>query len=105
MDEHYSDRFNQCGKPIRKIIDGDVNFQRILSSNILSVTSESEEGGLVSNETIRVKKTVQTAEIFQCQGTFTTTTLEPVDARDRDKFKLVSAQVLTKSKNLIMGFR
>ena len=67
---------------------------------------EAEQQDSGSDGTVRVRKIVQTAKIFQCPGeTFTTTTLEPVDVNDRDKVELVSACVRTKEKNLMIGCR
>jgi len=78
------------GKTIRRIFESDVNFKRIVSSEVLSVNVGAEEQGSALVRSVRVRKTVQSAEIIQYRGTFTTTTLEPVDVNDREEVKMVS---------------
>ena len=93
VNEHRSNWFVQNGKSVRRILDSDLNYQRILSSEVLSVSIGAGEQDSGSNGALRVRKTVHTAKIFQCQDTFTTTTLEAVDVNDRDKVRMVSDYV------------
>jgi len=96
LNKHRSNCFVQGGKTIRRIFDSDVNFQRVLSSEVLSVNIETGEQGSGSNGAVRVRKTVHTAKIFPSEDTFTTTTLEAADANDREKVKTVSIHVRKK---------
>ena len=105
LDEHYSNCFVQGRKTIRRIIDSDVNYQQILSSEVLSLNIGTGEQGPGSNGAVRVRKTVHTAKIFQCQDIFTTTTLEAVDADDRDRVRKVSIHVRMKLKILMVSCR
>ena len=91
VNKDLSNRFIQgSGKTIRRIFESDVNFKRILSSEVLSVNMGAEERGSASVRSVRVRKIVQTAKIVQYPGeTFTTTTLEPVDVNDREEVKMV----------------
>ena len=99
----HSNLYVQGGKTIRRIYDSDVKFQRIVSSKVLSVSMGAEEQDSASDGTVRVRKVVQTAKIFQCPGeTFTTTTIEPVDVNDREKVRMVSVDVWTKKNHLII---
>jgi len=93
VNEHSSNHSVQGRKTVRRIFDVDVNYQRVLSSKVLNVSLGAGEQGSASNKVIRVKKTVQTAEVDQCQGIFTTTTLEPVDDDDGDEVEMVSVHV------------
>ncbi|KAK1219025.1 hypothetical protein PQX77_018277 [Marasmius sp. AFHP31] len=84
------DRLTLRGRTVRKVIDGDIIFQRVLLSEVLSVNVKPE-GASTSTESqvIKIKKMEQTAEIYGYQGKFTATSFEPVDEKDRGKFKEV----------------
>ncbi|KAK1225369.1 hypothetical protein PQX77_011694 [Marasmius sp. AFHP31] len=91
---HNSERDNQVTlheRTIRRIIEGDINFQRILSSEILSVNFKPK-GASTSMEAqvVKVKKMEQTATIYGDRGKFTATSFEPVAEKDREKFNEVS---------------
>ncbi|KAK1235211.1 hypothetical protein PQX77_001571 [Marasmius sp. AFHP31] len=76
------------GRTVRRIIDGDVIFRRILSSEVLSVNVKPERASTsTESQVVRVKKMEQTAEIYGYRGKFTTTSFEPVEGKDREKFK------------------
>ena len=102
VNEHDPNWFVKNGKSIRRILDSDLNYQRILSSEVLSVSIGAGERDSASNGAVRVRKTVHAAKIFQCQGTFTTTTLEAVGANDRDKVRMVSYHARTKQTRILM---
>ncbi|KAK1217236.1 hypothetical protein PQX77_020085 [Marasmius sp. AFHP31] len=89
------DRLTLRGRTVRKVIDGDIIFQRILSSDVLSVKVKPE-GASTSTESqvVKIKKMEQTAEIYGYQGKFTATSLEPVEEKDREKFKEIAKIVL-----------
>ncbi|KAK1216941.1 hypothetical protein PQX77_020422 [Marasmius sp. AFHP31] len=89
------DRLTVRGRTVRKVIDGDIIFQRVLSSEILSVNVKPE-GASTSTESqvVKIKKMEQTAEIYGYQGKFTATSFEPVEEKDRDKFKEIAKIVL-----------
>ncbi|KAK1235136.1 hypothetical protein PQX77_001649 [Marasmius sp. AFHP31] len=89
------DRLTVRGRTVRKVIDGDIIFQRVLSSEVLSVKVKPE-GASTSTESqiVKVKKMEQTAEIYGYQGKFTATSFEPVDEKDRGKFKEIAKIVL-----------
>ncbi|KAK1217960.1 hypothetical protein PQX77_019367 [Marasmius sp. AFHP31] len=78
------DRMIVSGRTIRKVIDSDIHFLRLLSSEILSVPVKPEVASTSSKlQVIKMKKMVQTAEIFGCPGRYTATTLEPVNQEDQ----------------------
>ena len=104
-EQDHPNRSIQGGKTIRRIPDSDVNVQRTVSSEVLSVSMGAEQQGSASNRSVRVRKTVQTAEIFQCPGLYTTTILEPVDVNDLDKVKMVSVYVRTRWNYLTISCR
>ncbi|KAK1218293.1 hypothetical protein PQX77_019027 [Marasmius sp. AFHP31] len=85
------DRVTLHGRTVRRVIDGDISFQRVLSSKILSVNVKPEGASTStkSQVTIKVKKMEQTAKIYGYRGKFTATSLEPVDEKDRGRFKEV----------------
>ncbi|KAK1218295.1 hypothetical protein PQX77_019023 [Marasmius sp. AFHP31] len=87
------DRLTVRGRTVRKVIDGDIIFQRVLSSEVLSVDVRPE-GASTSTSTesqvVKVKKMEQITEIYGYQGKFTATSFEPVDEKDREKFMEVS---------------
>ncbi|KAK1215639.1 hypothetical protein PQX77_021763 [Marasmius sp. AFHP31] len=86
------DRITVHGRTVRTIVDSDINFLRLLSSNILCVMVNSGAAATSSeSQFIKLKKLVQTAEIFGCPGKFTATTLELVDRKDQAKFKEATA--------------
>ncbi|KAK1218059.1 hypothetical protein PQX77_019256 [Marasmius sp. AFHP31] len=81
-------------RTIRRVIDGDIIFRRLLSSEVLSINTKLE-GASTSMElqVLKLKKTVQTAEIVGYRGRFTATSLEPVHQKDRDNFVKVSVSI------------
>ncbi|KAK1234886.1 hypothetical protein PQX77_001903 [Marasmius sp. AFHP31] len=83
------------GRTLRRVIDGDTIFRRLLSSKVVSI-SINQEGPSMSTESqvFRIKKTVQTAKIVGHREKFTATTLEPVDEKDRDEFVKLVKHVL-----------
>ncbi|KAK1215512.1 hypothetical protein PQX77_021876 [Marasmius sp. AFHP31] len=90
------DRMTLHGRTIRKVIDGDIHFQRVLSSEVLSVCKVKPEGASTSTESqvVKVKKMEQTAKIQGYRGKFTATSFEPVDKKDREQFKEIVNVVL-----------
>ncbi|KAK1215514.1 hypothetical protein PQX77_021878 [Marasmius sp. AFHP31] len=89
------DRVTLHGRTIRKVIDGDINFQRVLSSKVLCVKVKPE-GASTSTESqvVKVKKMEQTAKIQGYWGKFTATSFEPVHEKDREQFKEIVNVVL-----------
>ncbi|KAK1230994.1 hypothetical protein PQX77_005895 [Marasmius sp. AFHP31] len=91
------DRLTVRGRTVRKVIDGDIIFQRVLSSEVLSVDVRPE-GASTSTSTesqvVKVKKMEQITEIYGYQGKFTATSFEPVDEKDREKFMEIAKIVL-----------
>ncbi|KAK1217878.1 hypothetical protein PQX77_019457 [Marasmius sp. AFHP31] len=87
---HAVDRVTLYGKTYRRIIDGDLVFQRQHSSEIISVPIKLEGGASSSStsQTVKIRKTTQTAEVVGFGGVFTATTFEQADESD-DGFKLV----------------
>ncbi|KAK1225365.1 hypothetical protein PQX77_011698 [Marasmius sp. AFHP31] len=86
------DRVTLRGRTVRRVIDGDIIFQRVLSSEILSVnvgTSTSTE-----SQVVKVKKMEQTAKLYGYRGRFTATSFEPVVEKDRENFKEIVKVVL-----------
>ncbi|KAK1217914.1 hypothetical protein PQX77_019412 [Marasmius sp. AFHP31] len=55
------DRVTLHGRTVRKLFDGDINFQRVLSSEILSVNIKPD--GASESQVVKVKKMEQTAKI------------------------------------------
>ncbi|KAK1215978.1 hypothetical protein PQX77_021398 [Marasmius sp. AFHP31] len=95
---HNSERDNQVtlhGRTIRRVIEGDINFQRILSSKILTVNvtpkGESISTGL---QVVKLKRMEQTATICGYRGKFTATSFEPVAEKDRENFNEIMKVVL-----------
>ncbi|KAK1220971.1 hypothetical protein PQX77_016227 [Marasmius sp. AFHP31] len=86
------DRVTLHGRTVRKIIDGDINLQRVLSSEILSVNVKPE--GTLTTHIVKVKKMEQTAKIFGYRGKFTVTSFEPVDEKDQEVFAQIKKVVL-----------
>ncbi|KAK1216937.1 hypothetical protein PQX77_020418 [Marasmius sp. AFHP31] len=82
------------GRTVRRIIDGDVIFQRILSSDVLSVKVKAEASMSTESQVVKIKKMEQIAEIYGYQGKFTVTSFEPVEEKDREKFKEIAKIVL-----------
>ncbi|KAK1217961.1 hypothetical protein PQX77_019368 [Marasmius sp. AFHP31] len=79
------DRMIVSGRMIRRVMDSDIHCLRLLSSEILSVPVKQEAASTSSKlQVIKLKKMVQTAEIFGCPGRYTATTLEPVNREDQD---------------------
>ncbi|KAK1230787.1 hypothetical protein PQX77_006114 [Marasmius sp. AFHP31] len=89
------DRVTLHGRTVRKVINGDINFQRVLSSKIFSVNIKPD-GASTSTESqvVKVKKMEQTAKIQGYRGKFTATSFEPVDEKDREQFKQIVKVVL-----------
>ncbi|KAK1221137.1 hypothetical protein PQX77_016060, partial [Marasmius sp. AFHP31] len=87
---HAEDRVVVYGKTYRRIIDGDLVFRRQHSSQIISVPIKLEGGASSSlaSQTVKIRKTTQTAEVVGFGGVFTATTFEQADESD-DGFKLV----------------
>ncbi|KAK1224290.1 hypothetical protein PQX77_012798, partial [Marasmius sp. AFHP31] len=93
--ERLEDRVTFHGRTVRKIIDGDINYQHVLSSKVIFVDINTHQGpGASKNLSVKVKRVVQTARLYGHRGTFTTTTLEPVDEKDREQFKEIKKIVL-----------
>ncbi|KAJ8077380.1 hypothetical protein PM082_001810 [Marasmius tenuissimus] len=89
------DRVTLHGRTVRRIIDGDIIFQRILLSEVLSVNVKPEGASTSTDlQVVKVKRTEQTAKIYGCRGKFTATTFEPVDGEDCVKFKEIVKVVL-----------
>ncbi|KAK1230257.1 hypothetical protein PQX77_006658, partial [Marasmius sp. AFHP31] len=89
------DRVTLHERTVRRIIEGDINFQRILSSEILSVNFKPK-GASTSMEVqvVKVKKMEQTATICGYRGKFTATSFEPVAEKDRESFNEIMKAVL-----------
>ncbi|KAK1230995.1 hypothetical protein PQX77_005896 [Marasmius sp. AFHP31] len=86
------DRLTVRGRTVRKVIDGDIIFQRVLSSEVLSVKVKQEEASTsTESQVIKIKKMEQTARIHAYGGEFTATSFEPIDEKDCVKFKEVGA--------------
>ncbi|KAK1221688.1 hypothetical protein PQX77_015518 [Marasmius sp. AFHP31] len=83
----------QYGRTVRRIIDGDIIFQRVLSSKVLSINVKQDGGASTDSQVIKVKKMEQSAELYGYQGRFTATSFEPVAEKDWEKFKEVSIGV------------
>ncbi|KAK1234959.1 hypothetical protein PQX77_001829 [Marasmius sp. AFHP31] len=84
------------GRTFRQILDSDLNLQRRISSQVISVNITP--GGEVSTfrrpqstecRTTRVRKTVHTTKVAGVEGVFTVAMFEPVDKDDIEGFKLV----------------
>ncbi|KAK1227382.1 hypothetical protein PQX77_009620 [Marasmius sp. AFHP31] len=85
------DRVTLHGRTVRRIIEGDINFQRILSSKILSVNIKPKEASTsTGSQVVKLKRMEQAATIYGYQGKFTATSFEPVDEKDRENFNEVS---------------
>ncbi|KAK1223346.1 hypothetical protein PQX77_013778 [Marasmius sp. AFHP31] len=83
------------GRTVRRIIDGDIIFRRVLLSEVLSINIKPEEASTsTESQVVKVKKMEQIAEIYGYQGKFTTTSFEPVEGKDREKFKEMVKVVL-----------
>ncbi|KAJ8086011.1 hypothetical protein PM082_004830 [Marasmius tenuissimus] len=84
------------GRTIRRVIDGDIIFRRLLSSKVLSINTKPE-GASTSTElqVFKIKKTVQTAKIVGRREKFTATTFELIgDEKNRDEFVKLVKKVL-----------
>ncbi|KAK1229588.1 hypothetical protein PQX77_007340 [Marasmius sp. AFHP31] len=81
------------GRTVRKVIDGDIIFRRHLWSRVLSIQIKPE-GTSTESQVVKVRKTSRVAEIFGSPGTFTATTFEPVDEKDRDEFVKIVKNIL-----------
>ncbi|KAK1216803.1 hypothetical protein PQX77_020555 [Marasmius sp. AFHP31] len=89
------DQLTVRGRTVRKVIDGDIIFQRVLSSEVLCVKVKPEEASTpTESQVVKVKKMEQTAEIYGYQGKFTATSFEPVEEKDRERFKEIAKTVL-----------
>ncbi|KAK1217001.1 hypothetical protein PQX77_020351 [Marasmius sp. AFHP31] len=94
------------GRTVRRIIDGDIIFQRVLSSEVLSINVKPEEASTSTElQVVKVQKMEQTAKLYGYQGKFTATSFEPVDRKDQEVFKQVWFGVWFKKKTLMVGFR
>ncbi|KAK1215979.1 hypothetical protein PQX77_021399 [Marasmius sp. AFHP31] len=95
---HNSERDNQVtlhGRTVQRIIEGDINFQRVLSSKVLSVNVKPK-GASTSMEpqVVKVKRMEQTATIYGYRGQFTATSFELVAEKDQEKFNEIVKAVL-----------
>ncbi|KAJ8086016.1 hypothetical protein PM082_004835 [Marasmius tenuissimus] len=89
------DLLTMNGRTVRRVIDGDIIYQRLLSSKVLSIDIKPEGASTSTvSQVFRVKKMVQTARLYGHQGRFTATTFEPVDEKDRDNFVKLVKKVL-----------
>ncbi|KAK1221687.1 hypothetical protein PQX77_015517 [Marasmius sp. AFHP31] len=77
------------GRTVRRVIDGDIIFQCVLSSKVLSVNVKPD-GISTELQVVKVKRMEQTTKIHGYQGKFTATSFEPVAEKDQEKFKEVS---------------
>ncbi|KAK1215638.1 hypothetical protein PQX77_021762 [Marasmius sp. AFHP31] len=84
------------GKKIRTVMDSDIEFLRLLSSETRCVDVKPDDEASTSSDSqvVKVKKRVHTAKIFGCRGKFTATTLEPVSRKDQDRFKKIARCIL-----------
>ncbi|KAK1215901.1 hypothetical protein PQX77_021476 [Marasmius sp. AFHP31] len=89
---HAEDRVVLYGKTYRRIMDGDINIRRQLTSKVISVTIKPEGVSTArtsaKSQVVQVRKTTQTAEVTGFGGMFTLTTYESVNEND-DGFKFV----------------
>ncbi|KAK1216939.1 hypothetical protein PQX77_020420 [Marasmius sp. AFHP31] len=89
------DRLTVHGRTVRKVIDGDIIFQRVLSSEILCVKVKPEEASTsTESQVVKIKKMEQTARIHAYRGKFTVTSFEPIDEKDGVKFMEIAKIVL-----------
>ncbi|KAK1217129.1 hypothetical protein PQX77_020222 [Marasmius sp. AFHP31] len=89
------DRVTLHGRTVRRVIGGDINFQRVLSSEILSVNVKPKGASIsMESQVVKVKRMEQTATIYGYQGKFTATSFEPVAEKDREKFEEIMKAVL-----------
>ncbi|KAK1227384.1 hypothetical protein PQX77_009622 [Marasmius sp. AFHP31] len=89
------DRVTLHGRTVRRIIEGDINFQRILSSEILSVNVKPKgESISTGSQVVKLKRMEQTATIYGYRGKFTATSFEPVAEKDRENFNEIMKAVL-----------
>ncbi|KAK1224119.1 hypothetical protein PQX77_012978 [Marasmius sp. AFHP31] len=87
---HGEDRVVELnGRTFRRILDGDLNLQRHISSEVIpvNITPGGEVSTIRAQQSIecritRVKKTVHTTKVAGIEGMFTATTFEPVDEND-----------------------
>ncbi|KAK1233694.1 hypothetical protein PQX77_003141 [Marasmius sp. AFHP31] len=95
-DSQRGDWITVKGKKIRTVMDSDIEFLRLLSSEIRCVDVKPDDEASTSSDSqvVKVKKRVQTAKIVGCRGRFTATTLEPVSRKDQDKFREIARCVL-----------
>ncbi|KAK1215320.1 hypothetical protein PQX77_022079 [Marasmius sp. AFHP31] len=90
------DRIIVNGKTVRVVMDSDVHYLRLQSSEILDVDVKpgDETSTSSKSQVVRMKKMIQTAEIFGQNGRFTATTLEPVNREDQGIFKEIVERIL-----------
>ncbi|KAK1225367.1 hypothetical protein PQX77_011700, partial [Marasmius sp. AFHP31] len=89
------DRVTLHGRTVRRIIEGDINFQRILSSKILTVNVKPKgESISTGSQVVKLKRMEQTATIYGDRRKFTATSFEPVDEKDRENFNEIMKDVL-----------
>ncbi|KAK1233559.1 hypothetical protein PQX77_003281 [Marasmius sp. AFHP31] len=92
---HNSERDDRHERTVRRIIEGDINFQRILSSKILTVNIKPKgESISTGSQVVKLKRMEQTATIYGDRGKFTATSFEPVDEKDRENFNEIMKDVL-----------
>ncbi|KAJ8086046.1 hypothetical protein PM082_004865 [Marasmius tenuissimus] len=82
------------GRTVRRLIDGDIIYRRLLWSKVLSVEVRHGESTTSELQVFKVKKTVQAAKIVGFQEEFTATTLELINEEDRAEFVKLVKKVL-----------
>ncbi|KAK1233558.1 hypothetical protein PQX77_003280 [Marasmius sp. AFHP31] len=89
------DRVTLHERTVRRIIEGDINFQRILSSEILTVNVKPKgESISTGSQVVKLKRMEQTATIYGDRRKFTATSFEPVAEKDRENFNEIMKAVL-----------
>ncbi|KAK1215949.1 hypothetical protein PQX77_021430 [Marasmius sp. AFHP31] len=90
------DRITVNGKTVRVVMDSDVHYLHLRSSEILDVDVKPDDETSTSSKSqvVRMKKVIQTAEIFGQNGRFTATTLEPLNKGDQVIFKKIAERIL-----------
>ncbi|KAK1218641.1 hypothetical protein PQX77_018669 [Marasmius sp. AFHP31] len=82
-------------RTIRRVLDGDIHFQRLLSSEILGVAVPPKAAATSSKlHVVKLRRMVQTAKISGFRGLFTAITLGPVNGKDREGFKEIAKAFL-----------
>ncbi|KAK1227383.1 hypothetical protein PQX77_009621 [Marasmius sp. AFHP31] len=99
MTTHYhnserDDRVTLHERTVRRIIEGDINFQRVLSSKILSVNIKAGASTSTESQVVKVKRMEQTATIYGYRGKFTATSFEPVAEKDWESFNEIMKAIL-----------